>query len=122
MVGRIRFGSPGPSSPVVWLTRPWTRRALVVLDAHRLSCDEAWRGAQRAFACGGVARRADSVLREPHVVPALARERFEDGLLIIVTQCHLFLLRAGRATAPLRAGLPTWRTPTGEFTIAEPHR
>ncbi len=60
-------------------------------------------------------------VENPHVVPSLAGERFDDGILINVPQRMLFLLRGGRVEAghPIAAGRPSWRTPLGELEIDE---
>lgn len=56
-----------------------------------------------------------------HLVPALAGEDFEEGILINVPQRLLFLFGGGQLLAhhPVGLGRPGWRTPTGQFTIRE---
>ncbi len=50
-----------------------------------------------------------------HIVP----ERLDEGLLINLPQRILFFFRNGevRASYPVGLGRPTWRTPTGDFTV-----
>ena len=52
-----------------------------------------------------------------HIVPA----DIEDGILINVPQRMLFLLVGGNPSLalPVAVGKSDWRTPRGEFTVAE---
>ncbi len=55
-----------------------------------------------------------------HLVPLPADEAFERGIAVNVPQRQLFLFRAGELQAqhPVGLGRPSWRTPTGRFTIS----
>ena len=46
-------------------------------------------------------------------------EAMDDGIVINIPECRLFLFRGGilRAVYPVTTGLPTWQTPLGSFVV-----